>query len=182
MPEHNSLVDLRLAEPGTLFSGRKDLHCHISPSPLPSPHFSEAALPYNFLQHDGSCYSPLHKQRQTCRTYSKTDVMQFSGTSTLELWWEKWGRTYQIQNQTWTSQIWGPAEFCLWLGKGGHMRDLLHLASAGGCNSSGGAGTGRCPRSATGIKRRPVLLWLLPTPQDPSYQMRLATSHAQEHL
>lgn len=95
---------------------------------------------------------------------------------------EEWLVTDQIQSQRWTSRIWGPARFCLWLGKGGHMRDLLHLASAGGCSSSGGAGTRKRRRSATGRKQRQVLLWLLPTPRDPSYQTCLARSHAQEPL
>lgn len=63
MPEHDSLVDFSLAEPGALLSGREDLHSHVSSSPLPSPHLPKAALPYYFLQHDGPCHCPLYKQR-----------------------------------------------------------------------------------------------------------------------
>lgn len=66
MAEHGCLVDLSLAEPGSLLSGRKDLHRHVAASPASAPHLSEATFPDDFLEDDGSGHGPLDKQRQTC--------------------------------------------------------------------------------------------------------------------
>lgn len=64
--EHGCLVDLSLAEPGSLLSGRKDLHRHVSAPPASAPHLSKATFPDDFLEDDGSGHGPLDKQRQTC--------------------------------------------------------------------------------------------------------------------
>lgn len=66
MPQHDGLIDLSFAKPGALFSRGENLHRHVASSPLPPPHLSKAALPYDLLQHNSPGYCPLHKQRQTC--------------------------------------------------------------------------------------------------------------------
>lgn len=66
MAEHGRLVDLSLAEPGSLLPGRKDLHRHVAASPASAPHLSKATFPNDFLEDDGSGDRPLDKQRQTC--------------------------------------------------------------------------------------------------------------------
>lgn len=64
--EHGRLVDLSLAEPGSLLPGRKDLHRHVAASPASAPHLSKAAFPDDLLEDDGSGHGPLDKQRQAC--------------------------------------------------------------------------------------------------------------------
>ena len=66
MTEHDGLIDLSLTEPGALFSGWEDLHCHIAPPPTSAPHLSKTPLSNDLLQDDGSGHGPLDKQRQTC--------------------------------------------------------------------------------------------------------------------
>jgi len=66
MPQHDRLVDLRLAEPRALLSRGEDLDGHVAAPPLPPPHLAEATLPDDLLQHDGPRHCPLHKQGQAC--------------------------------------------------------------------------------------------------------------------
>lgn len=65
MPQHHSLVDLCLTEPGTLLSRRENLHCYLLTAPFTPPHFTKTPLPYALLQDDGSGYGPLNQQWQT---------------------------------------------------------------------------------------------------------------------
>lgn len=60
MTKHDSLVDLRLAEPRALLSGGEDLHCHLFSTPAPPPHLSKSPLPYALLEDDGPGNGPLH--------------------------------------------------------------------------------------------------------------------------
>lgn len=77
MAEHGSLIDLSLAEPGSLLSGRKDLHRHVAASPAPAPHLSKATFPNDFLENDGPGHGPLDKQRQTCSKRDKRTLVWF---------------------------------------------------------------------------------------------------------
>lgn len=61
--QHNRLIDLCLPEPGPLVSRGEDFHSHVLPAPLPTPHFPEAALPYDLLQNDSPCNGSLYEQR-----------------------------------------------------------------------------------------------------------------------
>lgn len=63
--QHDCLVDLGLAEPRALLTGREDLDRHLLVSPLPPPHLAEAALPDALLEYDGPGYGPLNQQGQT---------------------------------------------------------------------------------------------------------------------
>ena len=63
--EHDGLVDLSLAEPRALLSGREDLHGHVAAPPAAPPHLSETPLPDDLLQDDGPGHGPLDEQRQT---------------------------------------------------------------------------------------------------------------------
>lgn len=59
--QHDCLVDLGLAEPRALLTGREDLDRHLLVSPLPPPHLAEAALPDALLEDDGPGYGPLYQ-------------------------------------------------------------------------------------------------------------------------
>lgn len=64
--QHDGLVDVGLAKPRPLVPGGEDLHGHVLPSPLPSPHLAIATLADGLLQDDGPGYGPLHQQREPC--------------------------------------------------------------------------------------------------------------------
>lgn len=66
VPQHHGLIDLCLPEPGTLLTGREDLHSHVTSTPPAPPHLPKAALADDLLQDNGPSHGPLDKQRQAC--------------------------------------------------------------------------------------------------------------------
>lgn len=66
VPQHDSLVDLCLSEPGALLSRGENLHRNLLATPFPPPNFAKAALPDALLEDDGSGDGSLDQQRQAC--------------------------------------------------------------------------------------------------------------------
>lgn len=82
--QHDGLVDLSLSEPRPLLPGREDLHRHVSSTPLPPPHLSKAAFPYDLLQNNGPGHGTLHKQGQACRGKQREE--QMASVVLLAIW------------------------------------------------------------------------------------------------
>lgn len=70
MPEHDGLINLCFPEPRPLVPGGEDLHGHVLPSPLPSPHLTEPTFSDGLLQDDGSSDGSLDQQWKSCDTQS----------------------------------------------------------------------------------------------------------------
>lgn len=64
VPQHNSLIYLCFPEPGTLLTGREDLHSHITSTPPAPPHLPKAAFADDLLKDNCPSHGPLDKQRQ----------------------------------------------------------------------------------------------------------------------
>lgn len=76
--QHDGLIDVCLPKPRPLVPGGEDLHGHVLPSPLPSPHLAEATLANGLLQDDGARYGPLHQQGESCK---RERLLQTSATN-----------------------------------------------------------------------------------------------------
>ena len=62
VPQHDSLVDLRLPEPRTLLTSVEDLDSHILTPPPPSPHLPITPFADDLVQLDLPGNGPLHQQ------------------------------------------------------------------------------------------------------------------------
>jgi len=60
MPQHNSLVDLRLSKPGNFLRGEEDLNSNVLITPFPLPHFTVSAFPNTSDQCYLLRYCPLN--------------------------------------------------------------------------------------------------------------------------
>lgn len=64
VPQHHRLVDLGLAEPGSLLPRAEDLHGDVLATPTTAPNLAKATFADRLHQLDLARYAPLYQKRQ----------------------------------------------------------------------------------------------------------------------